>query len=78
MREPERGFLSRKFITTNNAMILGVAVMVFGVLAKAPEGFWSALPAFFLLLGGGIASYNWANLRESQNGHAPRPKTDGL
>ena len=77
MATEERGLLSRKFITTNNAMALGVVVLIFGVLGKAPEGFWSALPAFFVLLGGGIASYNWANLRESQNGSAPRPKADG-
>lgn len=72
MSSKDDGFRSRKFLTTNSAMVLGTSMMVFGALVKAPEGFWSALPAFFIMLGGGIAAYNWANLRESQNGSAPR------
>lgn len=70
--EPTDGFKSRKFITTQTGMYLGIAALVFGSLADAPESYWSALPPFFILQAAGIAAYNWANLRQSQNGSAPR------
>lgn len=66
------GFRSRKFITTNSGMIQGTAITLFGALASPPEGFWSALPPLFILYAAGIAAYNWANLRQSQNGSAPK------
>lgn len=68
----EHRLTSRKFITTMTGMLLGSITLFAGVLMKAPEGFWSALPAYFLLIGGGIGAYNWANLRQSQNGGAPK------
>lgn len=74
MASADKGYRSRKFITTNHAMLLGAGMMVFGAFKNPPDGFWMALSAFFILLGTGIASYNWANLRESQNGSAPMPR----
>ncbi len=63
----ERGFRSRKFITTNYIVTLGTVVTV------ASMYFDKAMPAgFYILLAAGIAAYNWSNLRESQNGSAPR------
>lgn len=52
-------------------MLLGTAVTVAGALVKPPDGYWSVLGPLFLLYGAGIAAYNWANLRQSQNGSAP-------
>lgn len=66
------GFGSRKFIVTMTGMMLGTAVTVLGALKPVPEGYWGALPALFILFAAGIGAYNWANLRQSQNGSAPR------
>ena len=63
---------SRKFIVTMTGMGLGVFCTMFGALYDAPDGYWTALPALFILLAAGIGAYNWANLRQSQNGSAPR------
>jgi hypothetical protein len=68
----ERDYGSRKFITTNLGMAQGTAIVIFGALAKVPEGFWTAMPPLFILYAAGIAAYNWSNLRQSQNGSAPR------
>ena len=66
------GFASRKFIVTMAGMFLGTVVTLFGALRTVPEGFWGALPALFILFAAGIGAYNWANLRQSQNGSAPK------
>lgn len=62
-----RGFRSRKFITTNYIVTLGT------VVTGASMYLDKAMPAgFYILLAAGIAAYNWSNLRESQNGSASR------
>ena len=68
----DRDYGSRKFIITLSGMVLGTGALVFGSLMSPPEGFWNSLGAYFLLLGAGIGAYNWANLRQAQNGSAPR------
>lgn len=70
--ESQRSYGSRKFLTTNAGMLLGVFCIIFGAIFEPPEGYWSALPALFILLAAGIGAYNWSNLRQSQNGSAPR------
>ena len=64
------GYGSRKFIVTMTGMLLGTAITLFGALYSPPDGFWTALPPLFLLFGAGIGAYNWANLRQAQNGAA--------
>lgn len=62
-----RGFRSRKFITTNYIVTLGTVVTAASMYLD------KAMPAgFYILLAAGIAAYNWSNLRESQNGSASR------
>lgn len=68
----DRDYGSRKFIVTMSGMGMGAAMTVLGVLIDAPEGYWAALPALFILFAAGIGAYNWANLRTAQNGSAPR------
>lgn len=67
----DRGHKSRKFIVTMYAMTLGGAITVLSMYAVPPAGFYTALGGFYILLAAGISSYNWANLREGQNGSAP-------
>ena len=66
------GFRSRKFIVTMYGLSLGTIVTLFGAMYEPPEGFWGALPALFILFAAGISAYNWANLRQAQNGSAPK------
>lgn len=68
----ERDYGERKFIATLAASFLGTGALFFGALVEVPEGYWVSLPAFFILQGAVVASYNWANLRQAQNGSAPR------
>ena len=68
----ERDYGSRKFITTMTGMGLGFVAVMAGALMEPPEGYWTSLPALFVLFAAGIAAYNWANLRTAQNGSAPR------
>jgi len=68
---PER-FSSRKFIITMASMLLGAALTLFGALAPPPDGYWTVLPPLFLFFGVCVGAYNWANLRQAQNGSAPR------
>lgn len=68
----ERDYGSRKFITTNGNTGMGVFCVMFGAIYDVPDGYWTAMPALFILLAAGISAYNWANLRSEQNGHAPR------
>lgn len=72
MAVKDDGFASRKFIVTMTGMGLGVSVTVGGAALSAPDGYWAVLPALFILLAAGIGAYNWANLRETQNGSAPK------
>jgi uncharacterized membrane protein YbjE (DUF340 family) len=65
-REPTtlaRDLMSRKFIVTMTAMGLTVLLAFHGKM-DANVG---------LVLAAGIGAYNWANLRQSQNGSAPKP-----
>jgi len=64
--------LSRKFLTTNYAMSLGAGITVLSMYSSPPEGFFTGLAGLYILLAAGIAAYNWSNLRESQNGSAPK------
>ena len=57
-----RDLMSRKFIVTMAAMGLTVLLAFHGKF-DANVG---------LVFGAAIASYNWANLRQSQNGSAPK------
>ena len=57
---------SRKFIITGGSILLGTIVTVFGMYAKIDPN-----AGFYILLAAAIAAYNWANLRQSQNGSAP-------
>lgn len=57
-----RDLLSRKFIVTMTAMGMTVFLAFYGKM-DANVG---------LVLGAAIAAYNWANLRQSQNGSAPK------
>ena len=59
-----RDLMSRKFIVTMSAMVLTVFLAFHGKM-DANVG---------LVLGAAIAAYNWANLRQSQNGSAPKPE----
>ncbi len=68
---PER-FSSRKFIVTMAGMALGSLLTMFGALYEPPEGYWSVLPPLFVFFGLCVGAYNWANLRQAQNGSAPR------
>lgn len=66
MKQPQslgRDLLSRKFIVTLSAM--GLTVLL------AFHGKFDANVA--LVFGAAIGAYNWANLRQSQNGSAPKP-----
>jgi hypothetical protein len=58
-----RDLMSRKFIVTMSAMGLTVLLAFYGKM-DANIG---------LVFGAAIAAYNWANLRQSQNGSAPKP-----
>jgi len=66
------GYASRKFVVTMTGMGLGTLVTLVAMFADPDPAFYGALTGFFLLLGAGIGAYNWSNLRESQNGSAPR------
>ncbi len=71
MANGSRSYGSRKFVTTNVAMAVGAAMLIFGVMIEAPEGYWSALPGFFILLAAGIGAYNWSNTQAAKlNGKA--------
>jgi len=72
MSANDDGFASRKFLVTMYGMTLGTVVTIGGALMTPPDGYWSALPALFILFAAGIGAYNWSNLRESQNGSAPK------
>lgn len=65
-------YASRKFLVTMTGMLLGVVLVMFGAIYDPPDGYWTALPSLFILLAAGIGAYNWANLRQAQNGSAPR------
>ena len=67
---PER-FSSRKFIVTMSGMALGSVLTVFGALTTPADGYWTVLPPLFLFFGVCVGAYNWANLRQAQNGKAP-------
>lgn len=54
--------MSRKFIVTMTGMILSAVLAYFSKM-DANVG---------LVLGAAIGAYNWANLRQSQNGSAPK------
>jgi hypothetical protein len=57
---------SRKFIITSVSILLGTVVTMYCMYAdKDPNA------GFYILLAAGITAYNWANLRQSQNGSAP-------
>ena len=56
------GYASRKFVVTMTGMFLGVGLAAFGKLDANSA----------MVLAAGIAAYNWANLRQSQNGSAPK------
>jgi len=58
----DRDHLSRKFIVTMTGMFL-TAFLAFHGKMDANVG---------LVIGAAIGAYNWANLRQSQNGSAPR------
>lgn len=70
-QQTEREYGSRKFIVTMYGMTLGATLTVLGALISAEAGYWAALPPLFILFAAGISAYNWANLRQSQNGSAP-------
>ena len=55
-------FGSRKFIVTCSTVVLTTALAYFGKMSSDVAMVFAAC----------IASYNWANLRQSQNGHAPK------
>ena len=62
MAAVDKGLWSRKFIITMTGMVIA------GVLA-----YMSKMDANVgLVIGAAIGAYNWANLRESQNGNAPQ------
>jgi hypothetical protein len=67
----DSSYRSRKFIVTMFGMFLGSGVLMFGALYVPPVEYWGALPSFFILLAAGISAYNWANLRQAQNGASP-------
>lgn len=57
-----RDHMSRKFLVTMTGMIL-TTILAFNGKMDANVG---------LVIGAAIGAYNWANLRQSQNGSAPR------
>lgn len=67
----ETDYGSRKFIVTMTGMLLGTGLTVFGALSTAPDGYWTALPSLFIFFAACVGAYNWANVRQSQNGSAP-------
>jgi len=59
-----QGYRSRKFIVTMYAMTIGGLITTTAMFVRPDDGFYTALSGFFILLGTGIAAYNWANLKE--------------
>lgn len=56
------GYGSRKFLITALAMLLATGLAAYSKLDANGA----------LVLGAAIGAYNWANLRQSQNGGAPK------
>ena len=56
------GYGSRKFLITLTAMVLATGLAVASKLDANSA----------LVFAAGIGAYNWANLRQSQNGSAPK------
>lgn len=56
------GYGSRKFLITMAAMAMATGLAAYSKLDANGA----------LVLMAGIGAYNWANLRQSQNGNAPR------
>ena len=58
----DRDYRSRKFLVTVSTIVLTSVLAYFGKMGQDVAMVFAA----------GIASYNWANLRQAQNGHAPK------